>query len=250
MGVPLWLRAWATPDLFGDNGALGAEMANGDQNVIVGQFFEVVVKTIFGGEFTGGNAEGFKVWPDVILWGVRGRDVLVESKATQRTPLICYGQLLGYRKLAKVDFPFTKPEVYYALGWYPHLTIRGRCRTVGDLVGWLSRSVECICMMHMDVIDRIGQLEGTYKFGAWKGHHPEIDRYIRWNRTASTLMKEGTRDAVLSGLKLLGVDVSGLIVRSFPAIRASIVGHSTNDFPVVIVRPKGRKPILKVGQSL
>lgn len=224
------------------NTQLDRELSPAIRNVIIGQYFEYMATRVFGGELMNKDEEGH--FPDIVKWGAyKKRDVLLEVKASYRAPIISVQQLHDYKALEKNDFPYTRPRIYYVVFLHSATLIESQCKTVRDLIGYLSRSVDACLVLPIDAVLRLVTCNNgiVYEYGVWRGG----TKYIRWSKRMDRILRLGDRSSLVDFLDLVTMRGCGKIncFKDFQIKRQLVQGlviqrFQVNDFPVLSMRKK------------
>lgn len=196
------------------NTVLDQDVSPAVRNVVIGQYFEFLASIIFGAELLNPTETVADVpVPDAVVWGGhKGRDIILEVKASYCAPLMCSKQIDDFKGLEKNDFPFTRPRVFYVCFLHSATAIAEHCKTIRDLISYLSKSIDVCLVLPIDAIIKLASLNDvlTHDYGAWKSSR-DSRKYVRWSKRLNKMLGLADKAALVDFLDLTTFRGSGKV---------------------------------------
>lgn len=241
-GLPFWLAEYYQVGLFADVKKT-VPLTNSNTRIIVGQFFELLTKNLFGGEYCSNGLPG-----DIVQWRGKRGDILLEVKSSSKSHIIDMCQIEEYSDLR---FPFTNPTVYYVLWFYDLVRIREKCLNSDMLIDRLATSVNAVYVLPLRVV-RWFTLSSSYDYHTqWASGKRQ--KYGRWGVKTYNTLREGRRSSLADAMTLFSKDrqvppvsTDGLVLRRNVIGSASVMEVPVQRFPLVrVLESKSHLPIQK-----
>jgi hypothetical protein len=199
-----WAIYYNQIDLFGAKENLyGRFLTRSNTKVIVGQFFEYLTNKLFKNSCRVNSTED--VHPDVVIWNDRKKkmdhDILIEVKASKKGYLFDYKQIQKYDELKTNDFPYTKPDIYFALYSYECPQLLSLTGSVFNLLKELGNSITGCTIVPFDVIKEIIKWMPQYDYKKWAGDNRQF--YYRLSSRYYNMLRICTCDSVIDTLSIM-----------------------------------------------
>jgi hypothetical protein len=240
MSVPRWMIEDAQETLFNEDKFIYQPIYGGGvTNTVIGQFFEQVAAHMLNCKVELPVNTEWATYPDLIKWDYKGRDVLIEVKATHRNPLIMKNQMEAYRKMQMAPFPFTNAKVYYVIFFYTIHHFHLHFSRYHDLFKALAQDIQVCYILPIDIMEEL--IKSLVPLASsWR------NILVRWKLPIDRLLREASKDKFLEAFETLSglngityLQLNNLKLRKFFINGLKVIDYNIKKFPVIMVSDKG-----------